>query len=193
MKALSTQDLVLCGLFAALMAIGANLSPFLMIGSVPITFQLLFAILAGAVLGSRKGTLAMLVYMFVGLIGTPVFAQFKGGPVQLLSPTFGFVLSFVAVAYVSGKLVGDSQIIKQKHYFTAGFLSILCNYIIGTNWMYLALILWAEAPKGFSYSMAWGWMLAYLPLDLAVTAFSFFLVPKLKHALRRTHNLKTDM
>lgn len=193
MKDLKTQDLVLCALFAALMGVGANLSPFLMIGSVPITLQLLFAILAGAVLGSRKGSIAMLVYVFVGLIGAPVFAQFKGGPAQLLSPTFGFVLSFVAVAYVAGKWVGDSQLIKPKHYFMAGTLSLFCNYIIGTNWMYFALLLWADAPAGFSYGMAWGWMLAYFPLDLAVTALSFFLVPKLKQALRRTHHLNTEM
>lgn len=127
MKDLKTQDLVLCGLFAALMGIGANLSPFLMIGSVPITLQLLFAILAGAVLGSRKGSIAMLVYVFVGLIGAPVFAQFKGGPAQLLSPTFGFVLSFVAVAYVAGKWVGDSQLVKPKHYFMAGTLSLFAT------------------------------------------------------------------
>jgi biotin transport system substrate-specific component len=41
--------------------------------------------------------------------------------------------------------------------------------------------------------MAWSWMLAYLPLDLAVTALAFFLVPKLKQALRRTHHLNTEM
>ncbi|PWW28394.1 biotin transport system substrate-specific component [Cytobacillus oceanisediminis] len=193
MKGLKTQDLVLCGLFAALMGIGANLSPFLMIGSVPITLQLLFAILAGGILGSRIGSMAMLVYMFIGLIGVPVFAQFKGGPAQILSPTFGFILSFVLVAFVTGKLVAEQRKATRNHYIFAGFLSILCNYFIGTNWMYLSLKLWADAPKGFSYSMAWGWMAAYLPLDLAVTFVSFALLPKLQRSLKKSFTLRADI
>lgn len=193
MKGLKTQDLVLCGLFAALMGIGANLSPFLMIGSVPITLQLLFAILAGGILGSRIGSMAMLVYMFVGLIGAPVFAQFKGGPAQILSPTFGFILSFVIVAFVTGKLVAEQRKATRYHYIFAGFLSILCNYFIGTNWMYLSLKLWADAPEGFSYSMAWGWMAAYLPLDLAVTFVSFALLPKLQRSLNKSFTLRADI
>ncbi|WP_026581178.1 biotin transporter BioY [Bacillus sp. J33] len=193
MKELRTQYLVHCGLFAALMGIGANLSPFLMIGSVPITLQLLFAILAGGILGSRIGSLAMLVYMLVGLIGAPVFAQFKGGPAQLLSPTFGFVLSFIFVAYATGKLLAHPGGPTRMRYIFAGFLSISGNYIIGTNWMYLSLKLWAEAPDGFSYSMAWGWMMAYLPLDLAVTGFALVLLPKLQRALKRSYNLRADV
>ncbi len=180
-----TKDIVLCGLFVALMAVGANVTSFLTIGGVPITLQLMFAVLAGGILGSRLGSLSMIGYIFVGLVGAPVFAQFKGGPSHLLSPTFGFILSFIAVAYVSGKLIGDHKITSRKCYINAGILTILCNYIIGTNLMYVAFKIWADAPDGFSYLMAWGWMLAYLPLDIVVVIVSLGLLPKLRTALRR--------
>ncbi|MBO1001647.1 hypothetical protein [Pseudogracilibacillus auburnensis] len=49
---MKTKPLILYGLFVALMGVGANVSSFLTIGGVPITLQLLFAILAGGVLGS---------------------------------------------------------------------------------------------------------------------------------------------
>ena len=79
---MSPLTLVYSGMFAALMMIGANITafaPFLVIGGVPITLQTFFAILAGLILGSRRGALAMTVYMFIGLAGAPVFAKFSGG------------------------------------------------------------------------------------------------------------------
>jgi biotin transport system substrate-specific component len=172
-----TREMVLCGLFAALMAVGANVSPFLMIGGVPVTLQLMFAIIAGGMLGSRVGAKAMTVYLALGLVGAPVFAQFKGGPSSLLSPTFGFVLSFIAVACAVGMVLKKARTL--RGYFTAGILALLLNYIIGTNFMYLALTFWAEAPGGFSYTVAWGWMVAYLPLDVAVTAVSMVVLQRL--------------
>lgn len=187
---MKTKNLVLCALFAALMAVGANVSPFLMIGGVPVTLQLMFAILAGGVLGSRLGAISMVTYMLIGLMGAPVFAQLKGGPAQLLSPTFGFIISFIAVAYVTGKLVGDKVKATKKSYITAAVLSLALNYVIGTNLMYIAFRFWTDAPEGFSYLVAWGWMGAYLPLDIAVTVVSFSLVPKLKTALKGTFQVE---
>jgi biotin transport system substrate-specific component len=172
-----TREMVLCGLFAALMAVGANVSPFLMIGGVPVTLQLMFAIIAGGMLGSRVGAKAMTVYLALGLVGAPVFAQFKGGPSSLLSPTFGFILSFIAVAFAVGMVLERKRTF--GGYFTAGIFALLLNYIIGTNFMYLALTFWAEAPGGFSYTVAWGWMVAYLPLDIVVTAVSLVVLQRL--------------
>jgi biotin transport system substrate-specific component len=177
MKMGKTRELVLCGLFAALMAVGANVSSFLMIGGVPVTLQLMFAIIAGGMLGSRVGAKAMLVYVALGLIGAPVFAQFKGGPASILSPTFGFVLSFIAVAFIVGMVLNRTR--SFSGYVIAGVAALLFNYIIGTNFMYLALTFWADAPSGFSYSVTWGWMVAYLPLDLIVTVVSMLAVERL--------------
>ncbi|WLR51208.1 biotin transporter BioY [Bacillus tianshenii] len=185
---MKTRNMVLCALFAALMAVGANVSPFLTIGGVPITLQLMFAILAGGILGSRLGALSMSAYMFMGLVGAPVFAQFKGGPAHVLSPTFGFIVSFIVIAYFTGKLVGDKSNASKLSYIGVGFLSLFFNYIIGTNFMYFALKFWAEAPDGFHYGMAWIWMAAYLPLDIVVTTVSLTLLPKLKAALRTSYS-----
>src|SRR4051812_6974811 len=101
-------DLTLVAMFVALIAIGANITsfvPFMKVGGVPITLQTFFAILAGTILGSRLGSIAMIVYMLVGFVGVPVFAQFGGGPSVLIAPTFGFILSYVFTAYVAGKMV----------------------------------------------------------------------------------------
>src|SRR5690625_4270005 len=102
-------DLTFMALFAGLMAIGGNIAKFLVIVGMPITLQTFFAVLAGVLLGSRLGSLSMLVYLLIGLIGAPVFSQFTGGPAILFKPTFGFIVSFIFVAYFVGKIVEMSE------------------------------------------------------------------------------------
>lgn len=173
---MSALSIVHSGMFAALMMIGANITafaPFLAIGGVPITLQTFFAILAGLILGSRLGAIAMTVYMFIGLAGAPVFAKFSGGFGAIISPSFGFIVSFILVAYVAGKIVEKNG--KLSSYIIAALVGLVINYGIGTNWLYYAYKLWAAAPEAFTYKMAWIWMIPPLPKDifLAVLAGIF--------------------
>lgn len=172
-SAMSPLTLVYSGMFAALMMIGANITafvPFLVIGGVPITLQTFFAILAGIILGSRRGALAMTVYMFIGLAGAPVFARFSGGFGSIISPTFGFIVSFILVAYITGKIVEKNS--KLHGYIIAAVVGMVVNYVIGTNWMYYAYKLWAAAPDAFTYKVAWLWMMPPLPKDIILAVLA---------------------
>ncbi|WP_404427152.1 biotin transporter BioY [Ureibacillus chungkukjangi] len=178
-------DLVYCGMFATLMMIGANITsftPFFVVGGVPITLQTFFAVLAGLVLGSRNGAIACTVYMLIGLAGAPVFAKFSGGFDSILSPTFGFILTFIFAAYLTGKIVETFQTL--KHYIVAALFSMLVIYIAGTNWMYLSYNLWADAPPELSYQLVWGWMLVPLPKDIILAIFAAFLAFRLQRILK---------
>lgn len=168
--------LIFGAMFVALTAIGANMTsiaPFLVVGGVPITLQTFFAVLAGLVLGSRLGAFSMFVYMMLGLVGAPVFAQFKGGVGMILSPTFGFILSFILVAYLAGKIREINS--SFPSYIVAALVAMAINYVFGTNWMYVAYQVWFEAPAEFSYKIAWLWMIVPLPKDilLAIVAGMF--------------------
>ncbi|QQZ08857.1 biotin transporter BioY [Heyndrickxia vini] len=176
-------DICYVGLFVAFMMIGANITslvPFMVIGGVPITLQTFFAILAGAVLGSRLGSISMIVYAVVGLVGVPVFAQFGGGIRVLISPTFGFILSFIILSYVVGKIVEKNQ--QLFTYFIASIIGLVVNYLFGTNWMYFAYKFWAAAPDGFTYKMVWLWMVPPLPKDIFLSLFAGWMA----HRLRKT-------
>ncbi|WP_225229655.1 biotin transporter BioY [Sporosarcina quadrami] len=169
-SAMSALSLVYCGMFAALMMIGANITsfvPFLVVGGVPITLQAFFAVLAGLLLGSRLGPIAITVYVVVGLAGAPVFAKFQGGFSAILLPTFGFIVSFILVAYVVGKIVEKNGSIGS--YVIAGLVGMTINYLIGTNWMYFAYKFWANAPDVFTYKIAWAWMVPPLPKDIILS------------------------
>ncbi|QPC46509.1 biotin transporter BioY [Mangrovibacillus cuniculi] len=181
---LKAIDLTLCAMFAALMAIGANVTSFLVVGGVPITLTTFFCILAGLILGSRLGALSMLVYALVGFVGAPVFAGFTGGPSIFIKPTFGFILSYILVAYVVGKMVERNN--SKTTIFVAAFVGFIINYVFGTNWMYAAYVLWAAAPEGFTYKMAWAWMVVPLPKDILLAAFAAVLAPRLTRTLSYT-------
>lgn len=165
-----TLQLVHIAMFSALMAIGANISSFLIIGGVPITLQTFFAILAGLLLGSRMGAVSMIVYAFIGLAGVPVFAGFSGGMDTLISPTFGFIISFIFIAYTAGLIVEKWP--SKKGFIAAALAGTAVNYFIGTNWMYAAYKLWFAAPEGFTYQMAWAWMAVPLPKDLILAVLA---------------------
>ncbi len=170
---MSALSLVYCGMFAALMMIGANITsfvPFLVIGGVPITLQTFFAVMAGLLLGSRLGATAMTVYMVVGLAGAPIFSKFQGGFGFILVPTFGFVVSFIFVAYVVGKIVEKNGSLRS--YVIAALVGLVVNYVIGTNWMYFAYKLWAAAPDAFNYGIAWAWMVPPLPKDILLSVLA---------------------
>jgi len=180
---LKALDLTLASMFVGLMAIGANITalvPFMVIGGIPITLQTFFAILAGIILGSRLGAISMTVYALVGLAGVPVFAQFSAGFSTLISPTFGFILSFILTAYVAGKVVKNNRSLAA--FISAALAGLFINYVVGTNWMYFAYKLWAAAPEGFTYKLAWLWMLAPLPKDIILAV----LAGMMGHRLERT-------
>jgi len=186
---LRALDITLVSVFAALMAIGTNITswaPFLVVGGVPITLQTFFCVLAGAILGRRLGALAMVVYMIVGLVGAPVFAKFSGGFGMIAGPTFGFIVSFIFAAYITGWMIekgGDHPSLAR--FIVAALAGMVINYVVGTNWMYMAFKYWAEAPKGFSYSVAWSWMLVPLPKDIILSVIAGAIAPRFYTAIRK--------
>src|SRR5699024_1463542 len=126
----------------------------------------------------------------VGLAGVPVFANFNGGFVYILNPTFGFIISFIIVAYISGKLIEWKQ--TKTMYMTASLIGMLCIYILGTNWMYIAYIFWFESPGDFSYALAWIWMSVPLPKDIVLAIVAGLFAFRLESILYIQKHFRTE-
>lgn len=90
---LEVRDLVYVGVFAALLAIFSWIS---IPTVVPFTLQTFGVFLALTVLGGKRGTLAILVYILLGAMGLPVFSGFTGGFGRLLGTTGGYIVGFLA-------------------------------------------------------------------------------------------------
>lgn len=130
------QQMVLVALFTALTAIGAWISIPLPFGPVPVALASLFALLSGAVLGKWLGALSQIVYVLMGMIGIPVFANFTAGPGVIAGPTGGYLAGYVAGAFITGAVVQYLPTASRTISFSAGLTAgSLVIYLLGVPWL----------------------------------------------------------
>lgn len=106
---------------------------------VPITGQTLGVMLVGATLGSRRGAASLASYAALGVAGIPWFAQAQGGPQTLLSPTFGFILGFIAAAWVAGRLAEQQWDRRTWTSLGAFGIATIIPFLTGVPWMWAVL------------------------------------------------------
>lgn len=162
----ATTDLALIGTFAALLAVGALVSVPVGPSGAPITLQTFAVLLAGAVLGARRGALAVLLYLAVGLAGLPVFAQGTGGPATFAKVTAGYLFAFPVAAWLTGLVVqrwgrrGWQQ--RTAVVVLAGVAGTLVVYAVGVPVL--------AARLGLSLAEGWLINLAFVPFDAVKVA-----------------------
>jgi len=105
------------------------------IGLVPITGQTFAVLLAGALLGSKRGALSQLTYLGSGALGAPVFAGWTGGIAHFIGPTGGYLLGFVAAAFVVGFLAERGW---DRRFWSVALALLAGNaviYLFGLPWL----------------------------------------------------------
>ena len=119
-------------IFIALSAQIAFTVPF---SPVPITGQTFAIVLTGALLGSRRGALAVIVYLLEGISGLPVFAQAQFGLVHLFGPTGGYLVGFIPAAFISGLLAEFGW--GRNIYSAIGMMTIstIVIFVFGLSWL----------------------------------------------------------
>lgn len=121
--------------FACLTAAFAQIS--FWVGPVPITGQTFAVLLTGALLGSRRGALSQLSYLAIGATGIPYWFALGGTPgiARLIGPTGGYLIGFVAVAFLVGWLAERGW---DRRVWTAA-LAMLAGeavlYVFGLSWL----------------------------------------------------------
>ena len=119
-------------LFIGLCAQVAVLVPF---SPVPVTGQTFAVLMAGALLGRRRGGLCILAYIIEGAVGLPVFAMGRAGVGVLLGPTGGYLAGFVAGAYIVGLLAERGWDRRVGAAVLAMVLGNLAIYCFGLLWL----------------------------------------------------------
>lgn len=152
---LNTRELNIIALFSALIAIGAFIKiPFLI---VPITLQTLFVVLSALLLERRLAILSVVVYLIIGLMGIPIFAN-GGGIGYIFSPTFGYLIGFVFSTYFISSF-------KTKNLYIVTFIGMLIIYILGM--VYFIFIQYVFHGKLFLISfLFYKLFLIFLPGDI---------------------------
>ncbi|HCL64372.1 MAG TPA: BioY family transporter [Rhizobium sp.] len=169
---MNTRDLVLVSLFAAII-VALGLVPPITLGfiPVPITAQTLGVMLAGVILGARRGASAAVLVILLVAIGLPVLSGGRGGLAVFAGPTVGFLIGWVPGAYVTGLIAerfakpGLSAMTQ-----TAGFLA--AAVIGGVGMIYLFGIGYLAFGAGLGLSKAFMGSLAFIPGDLLKAAIA---------------------
>lgn len=124
-------------IFSVFIALLAQVALPLAFSPVPITGQTLGVLLAGLLLGSRRGTLSVLTYLVQGILGLPVFAGGSAGPGTLVGPTGGYLAGFVVAAFLVGLLAEREWDRSYPRTLLAMALGTLVIYALGVAWLAL--------------------------------------------------------
>ncbi|MCQ2466849.1 MAG: biotin transporter BioY [Clostridia bacterium] len=138
-------NMVLCALFAALIAIGAFIK--IPVPYVPFTLQLEFTMLAGLLLGPELGALSVALYVVMGLLGVPVFAE-GGGFAYVFKPSFGYLIGFIIGTYVTGYIANKVKKPSFKRVLVASLAGLLIVYLVGMIYFYIIKNFYLAAPIG---------------------------------------------
>ena len=130
-------DAALVLIFSAFVALTAQVE--IPLWPVPLTLQTLGVLFTGAVLGSRRGTLTLLLYLIEGAVGLPVFAGGVSGVAQLLGPTGGYLVGFVLAAGVVGWLAERGWDRRLSWTALAMVIGNLVIYALGVAWLTIYL------------------------------------------------------
>lgn len=129
------NNLTFSAIFAVLMAVSANSFIYLPFTPVPITTQVLTVLLSGLFLGSRWALTSQLIYIFMGLAGFPVFSGFKNGITAFPGPSGGYIIGFVAAAFVTGYIY--ENLIKKNVPYPGKILVSLASCTAGVMLIHL--------------------------------------------------------
>lgn len=175
-RKISTQDMVLCGVFTTLIAIGAFIK--VPVPVVPFTLQFLFTMLAGLLLGGRKGALSVGVYILLGLVGLPIFAE-GGGFWYILKPSFGYLLGFMLAAYVTGRMVERKGRLSTGWVMAVNFLGLFIVYAAGMIYYYVICNYVIDTPIALGPLFLYCFVLA-VPGDICLCILAAILTVRVK-------------
>jgi biotin transport system substrate-specific component len=143
---LKLRSMIVTALFAAIIGVLAQIT--IPLPQVPITGQTLAIGLAATILGSRYGTLSVLLYLIIGSTGVPVFAELSGGISKLVGPTGGFLVGFVSAAFIIGFYMEKTSF-TFKNAMIANTIGMIITLAFGTTWLKISADLtWTMALAG---------------------------------------------
>ena len=175
---LSVRDMTYIAMFAVVMAICSWIS---IPSVVPFTLQTFGVFLAVGVLGGKRGTLAVLIYIMLGCVGLPVFAGFTGGIGILLGSTGGYIVGFLFTAltmWAMERLPGNPALIA----VASMVLGLAVCYAFGTVWF---MLVYARTTGPVGVWTALGWcVIPYIIPDLAKVALALIVRRRLRSAIR---------
>lgn len=165
-----SRDIALIAIFAGIVAALGVVPAFVPPGfSVPITAQSLGVMLAGAVLGARRGALSLVLFLVLVAAGLPLLAGGRGGLAVFASASVGFLLFWPVAAFVTGWLTERGGPGYSLHW------GIVANFVGGILVLYVGGIVGVALVSKISVQAAVVAMWIYIPGDLVKVVVAAFI------------------
>ena len=176
-KQFRVVDLAYMAVCAALIAICSWIS---IPAAVPFTMQTFAVFCVLGLLGGKRGTISILVYILLGAVGLPVFAGFSGGIGILFGTTGGYIIGFIFVGLIywaAEKLFGAKLPLR----IAAMVLGLAVCYAFGTVWF---MLVYARSSGAIALATALGWcVLPFIVPDLVKMGLAVLLSERLRKDL----------
>lgn len=174
---MSTKDIVLIALFAALTAALGLIPQITLPMGVPITAQSMGVMLAGAVLGAKRGSLAIVLFLLLVAAGLPLLSGGRGGAGVFFGASGGFLFGFPIGAFVIGWLF-------DRHHGRPPFgLALLYAVIGGVGVVYLLGVPWLAQVAGLTLNKALAGSMAFLPGDAIKAVLAAIIAREVKKSI----------
>jgi len=174
---MNTRDMVYVALFAAIMAVLGLFPPItLPVVGVPITAQSMGVMIAGSVLGAKRGGLAVLIFLILVAVGVPILAGGRGGFSIFLGPGGGFLFSWPIAAFVIGMLV-------EKWWDRLNMINATAiNIVGGIVLIYAAGIPWVAVAAEIGIAKAFTGSMGFVPGDIVKALIAAFIAVTMRRA-----------
>jgi len=173
---MTIRDMVYVALFAAIVAVLGLFPPITLPTGVPITAQSLGVMLAGSVIGAKRGGLALVVFVALVAVGAPILAGGRSGFGIFFGPTAGFLLSWPVAAFLIGWLT------ERSWHQLSWLRSFAFNVVGGILVIYAAGIPWLVVAADLGLVKAFTGSVAFIPGDLIKAALAAFIAVTVKRA-----------
>lgn len=171
---ITTKELVFTALMAVIIAVCSWIS---IPTTVPFTLQTFGVFMAVGLLGGKKGTISVLVYILLGAVGVPVFAGFSGGIGVLFGTTGGYIVGFLLSGLVYWAITAAFGE-KLPVMIIAMALGLIVCYAFGTVWF---MIVYAKNTEAIGLMTALGWcVFPFIIPDCIKIALAIVLTKQLK-------------
>lgn len=188
MKIQNTRNLILCALFVSLIVVGTFIK--IPVPVVPFTLQFLFTMLAGILLGGKLGATSVCIYIAMGLLGFPIFAE-GGGLSYIFKPSFGYIIGFAVASYVTGVMANKVPNPGYKRLLIANFTGLGIVYAFGMIYYYLMSNFYLGQPIGLWPLFLYCFILA-VPGDIALCILGANLGKRLLPILHRERGMRNE-
>jgi biotin transport system substrate-specific component len=153
---MNTRNLAKTAAVAALLCLAGMAMRWVTPALVPFSIIPVLVLIAGLILGPRYGALALIVYVFLGLLGLPVFASAPfGGIGYIFKPSFGYLLGDILAAYVVGKIYVRGNLLSAAFAVLAGLVAL---YTVGLGYLYIAMRFFLHLPTSVAAVFTTGFL-----------------------------------